>query len=65
MFLGGDFYLLGYKVRNQGEAISKQSYLLQAGFLLGSFFDTEDGGEIFLRNFDCLSTGYMALYYRK
>jgi hypothetical protein len=25
-------------------------YLLHAGFLLGLFFDSEDGGEMFLRN---------------
>jgi hypothetical protein len=36
-----------------------------AGFLLGLFFDTENGGEMFLRNVGCLSTDYMALYPRK
>jgi hypothetical protein len=37
--------------RNQSEGGSKQSsacYLLQAGFLLGLFFDPEDGGDMFL-----------------
>jgi hypothetical protein len=27
-----------------------------AGFLLGSFFSPEDGGDMFLRNFGLLST---------
>jgi hypothetical protein len=30
-----------------------------AGFLLGLFFDLEDGGNIFLRNLSWLSTDYM------
>jgi hypothetical protein len=34
-------------------------YLLHAGFLLGLFFDPEDGGDTFLRN------DYMALYPRR
>jgi hypothetical protein len=40
-------------------------YLLHAGFLLGPFFEPEDGSGIFLRNIDCFSTDYMALYSRK
>jgi hypothetical protein len=35
-----------------------------AGFLLG-LFDTEDGGDTFLRNIGWLSTDYTALYPRK
>jgi hypothetical protein len=34
--------ILGYN----GSAL----YLLQAGFLLGLFFDPEDGGDMFFRN---------------
>jgi hypothetical protein len=40
-------------------------YLLHAGFLLSLFFDPEDGGEIFLRNVDSLSTDYTELYPRR
>jgi hypothetical protein len=29
---------------------NKKSYLRHADFLLGLFFDTEDGGDMFLRN---------------
>jgi hypothetical protein len=33
------------------EAASRLTcYLLQAGFLLGLFFDREDGGDMFLQN---------------
>jgi hypothetical protein len=39
-------------LRNIMERIRKYSacYLLPAGFLLGLFFDPEDGGDMFLRN---------------
>jgi hypothetical protein len=40
--------------RNQREAGSKENsvcYLLHAGFLLGLFFNSEDGGDFFLRRF--------------
>jgi hypothetical protein len=30
--------------------MDKADYLLHAGFFRGSFFDPEDGGDIFLRN---------------
>jgi hypothetical protein len=33
-----------------------------AGFLLGLFFDPEDGGDMFLRNVGRLSKNYTALY---
>jgi hypothetical protein len=41
------------------------SYLLQARFVLGIFFDPEDGGDMFLRNVGWLSADYMALYHRR
>jgi hypothetical protein len=40
---------------------SSACYLLYSGFLLGFFFDPEDGGDIFLQNVGGLSTGYTAL----
>jgi hypothetical protein len=36
-----------------------------SGFLLGSFFDPDDGGDMFLQNVDLLSTDYTALYPRR
>jgi hypothetical protein len=36
-------------------------YLLHAGFVLGLFFDPEDGG-MFLGNVDWFSMDYKALY---
>jgi hypothetical protein len=44
---------------------SRTCYLFPAGFLFGSFFGPEDGGYMFLRNVDRLSTDYMALYTRR
>jgi hypothetical protein len=35
------------------------------GFLLGLFFDPEDGGDMFLQNVSRLSTDYAALYPRR
>jgi hypothetical protein len=35
-------------VRNHREADGKQSYLLHTNFLLGLFFDLEDGGNMLL-----------------
>jgi hypothetical protein len=40
-------------------------YLLYLGFLLGLFFDPEDGGDIFFRNIGSLSTDYTMLYLRR
>jgi hypothetical protein len=39
--------------------------LFHAVFLLGLFFDPADVGDMFLRNVDCLSTDYTAIYPRK
>jgi hypothetical protein len=44
---------------------SPACYLLHAGFLLCLFFDTENGGDMFLRNVCWLSTDYTALYPRR
>jgi hypothetical protein len=45
---------------------SKQSLMLvHAGFLLGLFFDHEDGGAMFVRNVGLFSTDYTALYPRR
>jgi hypothetical protein len=43
----------------------KAIYLTHAGFLLGLFFYTENGGDMFLRNIGWLSTDYTALYPRR
>jgi hypothetical protein len=39
--------------------------LLAARFPLGFSSDSEDGGDMFLRNFGSLSTDYTALYPRR
>jgi hypothetical protein len=39
-------------------------YLLQAGFLPGPFFDSEDGSDMFLRDFG-FSRNYKALQHRR
>jgi hypothetical protein len=43
----------------------KPSYLLHACFLLDLFIDSEDGGDMFIRNFNFLSTEYTELYSRR
>jgi hypothetical protein len=35
------------------------------GFVIGLFFDPEDGGDIFLRKIDLFSTTYTALHPRR
>jgi hypothetical protein len=39
--------------------------LLIAGFLLGLLFDSADGGDALLRNFDGLLSKYTALQHKK
>jgi hypothetical protein len=34
--------------------------MLDAGLVLGLFFNLEDGGEMFLQNIDCLPRNYIA-----
>jgi hypothetical protein len=60
-----------YRLHLQGRRISRarnqrESFLLttcfNAGFLLGLFFYPEDGGNMFLSNFDRLPTDNMTLY---
>jgi hypothetical protein len=75
-----EFYLLGYNVVQSVERQptyqrnmlhpssglkSSACYLLHTGFLLGLFFDPEDGSDVFFRNVGCLSTDYTALYPRR
>jgi hypothetical protein len=40
-------------------------YIFHAGFLLGSFFDPEDGSDMFLWNVGWILTDYTALYLRR
>jgi hypothetical protein len=62
---GGIFHL-HLQGRIIGQARSQHKSLFatyfHAGFLLGLFFDPEDGGEMFLRNVSLLSKDYTALY---
>jgi hypothetical protein len=44
---------------------SKLSTCYHAAFLLGLFFDPEDGSDMLLRNVGLLSTDYTALYPRR
>jgi hypothetical protein len=39
--------------------------LLHDDFLLDLFFNPEDGSNMMIQNFTCLSTDYMALYPRR
>jgi hypothetical protein len=39
--------------------------LLQAGFLLGLFFSSEDGDDMSLQNFCCLPANYTLEYLRR
>jgi hypothetical protein len=50
--------------KNQRES-GLACYLLHAGFLLSLFFDHEDVGDMFRRNFGWLSKGYTVTYPRR
>jgi hypothetical protein len=39
--------------------------VLHAGFLLSLLLNPGEGGNMFLRNGSCISTGYTALYLRR
>jgi hypothetical protein len=43
----------------------KQVASFHDGFLLGLYFDPEDGGDMFLENIGSLSVEYTALYSRR
>jgi hypothetical protein len=50
---------------NFRQMVHTACYFLHDGFLLGLFFDTEDGSDMFLRNVGLVTTDYMALYPRR
>jgi hypothetical protein len=52
-------------VSEEHVAKSPACYMLRVGFLLGLFFDPEDGGDMFLWNVGLLSTDYKALHPRR
>jgi hypothetical protein len=52
------------RIRLTAQATSMFATCFHADFLLGLFFDPEDGGDMFLRNLCWLSTVYTALYPR-
>jgi hypothetical protein len=48
------------------EELAEKEISMKAGILLlGLLFGPEDGGDVFLRNDGCLSTGYKTLYSRR
>jgi hypothetical protein len=51
--------------RAEEKAAETTCCLLHAGFLFGLLLDPEDGANIFLRNVNCLSVYYIALYPRR
>jgi hypothetical protein len=55
-----EFCLQGYRNR-----IALRATCFHAGFLLGLFFDPEDGCDMLLRNFGWLSAHYTAVYPRR
>jgi hypothetical protein len=57
---------LNYHSRRESKILlSLLATCFYTGFLLGLFFDSENGGDMFLRNIGWLSAGYMALYPRR
>jgi hypothetical protein len=74
LYLIEEFYPLRYSViwSVENQLVFRENmspppsawYLLYVGFLLGLFFDYEDGGQMFLPNTAWLSTDYTALYCR-
>jgi hypothetical protein len=60
------YFGVTYGLHMQGhETAGSGFYLLIAGFLLGSLFNTEDGGDMFLRHVRGLLADYMALQHRR
>jgi hypothetical protein len=54
------------RIHSQGQIQKRTAcYLLHVGFVLGLFFDSEDGDDILLQNVDLLSTDYITLYPRR
>jgi hypothetical protein len=53
-----------FRVEKEPEQETRLATCFHAGFLLG-FFYPEDGGDIFLRYVDSLSSDYTALYPRR
>jgi hypothetical protein len=57
--------LFSYINPKHRQADCSACYQLLFGFLIGFFFDREDGGDLFFRNVGSLSTDYTALYPRR
>jgi hypothetical protein len=58
-------HLQGWRISWAGNQRESRWLCFHAGFLLGLFFNPEDGGNMFLRNFGWFSTDYTALYPRR
>jgi hypothetical protein len=54
-----------HQLKNRKMSTTLLATRFQAGFLLGLFFDSEYGGDMFFRNVGWLSTDYTALYPRR
>jgi hypothetical protein len=59
-----EFYLLGYNAVYSAESHPTACYLFHAGLLLSLFFETEDEGDMYVRN-GWLSKDCMTLYLRR